>query len=109
MSCVGRSTVADSDEAQAKALTLRDPVTGEETSTMLSLPNGCLCCSFKDMGIAAIEEMVASQGGVDWVMVELTGLADPGELQSCQSTRLMMSSSDRQGFLGQRGNGRFTP
>jgi len=31
------------------------------------------------MGIAAIEEMVASQTGVDWVMVELTGVADPGE------------------------------
>jgi len=32
------------------------------------------------MGIAAIEEMVASQKGVDWVMVELTGVADPGQL-----------------------------
>lgn len=31
------------------------------------------------MGIAAIEEMVASQKGVDWVMVELTGVADPGK------------------------------
>jgi G3E family GTPase len=29
------------------------------------------------MGIAAIEEMAAQQG-VDWVMVELTGVADPG-------------------------------
>lgn len=33
------------------------------------------------MGIAAIEEMVASQKGVDWVMVELTGVADPGQLK----------------------------
>lgn len=48
------------------------------TSSMLSLPNGCLCCSFKDMGIAAIEEMVAAQKeAIDWVIVELTGLADP--------------------------------
>lgn len=46
---------------------------------MLSLPNGCLCCSFKDMGIAAIEEMVAAQKEqIDWVLVELTGVADPG-------------------------------
>ena len=49
------------------------------TESMLSLPNGCLCCSFKDMGIAAIEEMVAAQKDkIDWVVVELTGLADPG-------------------------------
>lgn len=46
---------------------------------MLSLPNGCLCCSFKDMGIAAIEDMIAQQKDkVDWVLVELTGVADPG-------------------------------
>ena len=30
------------------------------------------------MGIAAIEEMVTQQEGVDWVIVELTGIADPG-------------------------------
>lgn len=48
---------------------------------MLSLPNGCLCCSFKDMGIAAIEEMVAAQKEqIDWVIVELTGLADPAPI-----------------------------
>lgn len=48
---------------------------------MLSLPNGCLCCSFKDMGIAAIEEMVAAQKEkIDWVVVELTGLADPAPI-----------------------------
>lgn len=51
------------------------------TSSMLSLPNGCLCCSFKDMGIAAIEEMVAAQKDkIDWVIVELTGLADPAPI-----------------------------
>lgn len=50
------------------------------SSSMLTLPNGCLCCSFKDMGIAAIEEMVAAEREkIDWVVVELTGLADPGE------------------------------
>jgi G3E family GTPase len=38
------------------------------------------------MGIAAIEEMVASQTGVDWVMVELTGVADPGQ-SNCRLRR----------------------
>lgn len=66
-------------EHLAKSLTLSDPDSSSQTTALLSLPNGCLCCSFKDMGIAAIEEMVASQTGVDWVMVELTGVADPGE------------------------------
>jgi G3E family GTPase len=39
------------------------------------------------MGIAAIEEMVASQaGGVDWVLVELTGVADPGKYGFLQTS-----------------------
>lgn len=53
-------------------------------TSFLSLPNGCLCCSIKEPGIAAIEDMVIraqSDGrGVDWVVVELTGLADPAEI-----------------------------
>nr|XP_031864282.1 uncharacterized protein CI109_000195 [Kwoniella shandongensis]KAA5531354.1 hypothetical protein CI109_000195 [Kwoniella shandongensis] len=65
----------------AKSLTLSDPTTQTTSSSFLSLPNGCLCCSVKDLGIAAIEEMVASApGGVDWVVVELTGVADPGPI-----------------------------
>jgi G3E family GTPase len=48
---------------------------------MLALPNGCLCCSVKDLGIAAIEDMVAAQREkIDWVVVELTGLADPAPI-----------------------------
>ncbi|WVQ96235.1 hypothetical protein IAU59_003339 [Kwoniella sp. CBS 9459] len=71
----------DTTDIEAKALTLSDPSSSTTTTSMLSLPNGCLCCSFKDMGIAAIEEMVANApGGVDWVMVELTGVADPGPI-----------------------------
>lgn len=71
----------DSTDIEEKALTLNDPATQARTESFLSLPNGCLCCSVKDMGIAAIEEMVQGiQGGVDWVLVELTGLADPGPI-----------------------------
>lgn len=63
----------------AKSLNFSDGTTNSQSSSMLSLPNGCLCCSFKDMGIAAIEEMVAAQKEqIDWVLVELTGVADPG-------------------------------
>ena len=67
--------------ASARSLTLLDPLSKSQSTSFLSLPNGCLCCSVKDLGIAAIEEMVASQaGGVDWVVVELTGVANPGTL-----------------------------
>ncbi|WVW84779.1 hypothetical protein I302_106814 [Kwoniella bestiolae CBS 10118] len=71
----------DTTDIEAKSLTLSNPTSQTTSTEFLSLPNGCLCCSFKDMGIAAIEEMVANApGGIDWVMVELTGVADPGPI-----------------------------
>lgn len=52
-------------------------------TSFLSLPNGCLCCSILEPGITAIENMVAQrpegEKEVDWVVVELTGVADPGK------------------------------
>jgi len=89
-----------------------DPDSDDAPETaFLSLPNGCLCCSIKEPGIAAIENMILEQEsraggslgqqdedqiedsvkgsgngnakgrrrGVDRVVVELTGVADPGK------------------------------
>jgi len=68
---------------------MSNPDSNSQTQSMLTLPNGCLCCSVKDMGIAAIEEMVAAQREkIDWVLVELTGVADPGELQVAVGSRV---------------------
>ena len=59
----------------------------------------------KDLGIAAIEEMVATQeGAVDWVVVELTGVADPGE--HIKEASAEISSTHSKVILGQRGDGR---
>jgi len=46
----------------------------------LELSNGCLCCSIKDTGIAAIERLMQKQGAFDYILLETTGLADPGLL-----------------------------
>ncbi|ODN81786.1 hypothetical protein L202_02158 [Cryptococcus amylolentus CBS 6039] len=76
----------DTTDIESKSMTLSaNPASGstqeDPASSFLSLPNGCLCCSVKDLGIAAIEDMVANApGGVDWVVVELTGVADPAPI-----------------------------
>jgi len=46
----------------------------------LELPNGCLCCSIKDTGAAAIEELMKRKGAFDHILLETTGLADPGPI-----------------------------
>lgn len=47
----------------------------------LDLGNGCLCCLVKDMGVAAIELLLQrSRNSFDQVILETSGLADPGPI-----------------------------
>ena len=51
----------------------------QQSEEFLELANGCLCCSIKDMGVAAIEKLMKRKGAFDYILLETTGLADPGE------------------------------
>uniref|UniRef100_G1N0Q4 CobW/HypB/UreG nucleotide-binding domain-containing protein n=1 Tax=Meleagris gallopavo TaxID=9103 RepID=G1N0Q4_MELGA len=48
----------------------------------LELRNGCLCCSVKDNGVKAIENLMQKRGKFDYILLETTGLADPGAVAS---------------------------
>jgi G3E family GTPase len=54
-----------------------DPL-AETSEEFLELSNGCLCCSIKDSGVAAIEKLMQRKGAFDYILLETTGLADPG-------------------------------
>ncbi|KAI6005369.1 CobW/HypB/UreG, nucleotide-binding domain-containing protein [Pisolithus marmoratus] len=73
----------DSASIEAKAINVTSPddpaVQSEE---VLELANGCLCCSIKDAGIAAIEKLMQRKGTFDYIVLETTGLADPGPIAS---------------------------
>uniref|UniRef100_A0A8C8XMH5 CobW C-terminal domain-containing protein n=1 Tax=Panthera leo TaxID=9689 RepID=A0A8C8XMH5_PANLE len=51
---------------------------GELYEEWLELRNGCLCCSVKDNGLRAIENLMQKKGKFDYILLETTGLADPG-------------------------------
>ncbi|KAF2762965.1 cobW-domain-containing protein [Pseudovirgaria hyperparasitica] len=53
---------------------------GQEVEEWLELANGCICCSVKDSGVAAIESLMERQGAFDYILLETTGLADPGNI-----------------------------
>ncbi|KAK5671598.1 hypothetical protein QVD99_001442 [Batrachochytrium dendrobatidis] len=55
---------------------------GKIMEEWLELANGCLCCSLKDAGVKAIENLVKRKGQFDYVLLETTGLADPGPIAS---------------------------
>jgi len=44
----------------------------------LELRNGCLCCSVKDVGVQAIEQLLEKRRNhFDYILLETTGVADP--------------------------------
>ncbi|KAI8893299.1 CobW/HypB/UreG, nucleotide-binding domain-containing protein [Globomyces pollinis-pini] len=55
---------------------------GKITEEWLELANGCFCCSVKDMGVKAIENLLLKNAHFDYVLLETTGLADPGPIAS---------------------------
>nr|XP_058133085.1 zinc-regulated GTPase metalloprotein activator 1B-like [Dasypus novemcinctus] len=55
---------------------------GELYEEWLELGNGCLCCSVKDDGLRAIENLMQKKGKFDYILLETTGLADPGAVAS---------------------------
>lgn len=61
-----------------KSLTVNE---GADAATeWLDLANGCICCSVKDSGVNAIEALMERRGAFDYILLETTGLADPGNL-----------------------------
>ena len=62
----------------------------QQSEEFLELANGCLCCSIKDSGVAAIENLMKRKGAFDYILLETTGLADPGRLlgPDCREGRM---------------------
>ncbi|KIM43261.1 hypothetical protein M413DRAFT_444074 [Hebeloma cylindrosporum] len=74
----------DTADIEAKAINVSsaDDPTAENSEEFLELANGCLCCSIKDTGVAAIERLMQKRGAFDYILLETTGLADPGPIAS---------------------------
>ncbi|OJD17447.1 hypothetical protein AJ78_02472 [Emergomyces pasteurianus Ep9510] len=53
---------------------------GQQVEEWLELANGCICCSVRDSGVVAIESLMERQGTFDYILLETTGLADPGNI-----------------------------
>jgi len=66
------------DSADEKSMSVGDG--GELYSEWLELKNGCLCCSVKDNGVKAIENLMEKRGKFDYILLETTGFADPGPI-----------------------------
>jgi G3E family GTPase len=63
-----------------KSLTVNQD--NQESQEWIPLANGCICCSVKDSGVAALESLVERQSDkrFDYILLETTGVADPGNI-----------------------------
>ncbi|RPD62474.1 cobW-domain-containing protein [Lentinus tigrinus ALCF2SS1-7] len=73
----------DTADIEAKTINVSSPDDpSQQSEEFLELANGCLCCSIKDTGVAAIEKLMQRKGAFDHILLETTGLADPGPIAS---------------------------
>lgn len=61
-----------------KSLVVKDG--DHEYEEWLELNNGCLCCTVKDNGVQAIENLMKRSGKFDYILLETSGVADPGPI-----------------------------
>ena len=66
-----------SASAGLEASTMVGP-NGEEFANWLELANGCVCCEVREELARGIERLMELKGAFDYVLVETTGMADPG-------------------------------
>ena len=61
----------------------KDGMDGSSLEGFFELANGCICCSVKSDLLATLEVLVQRKSQFDYVLIETSGLADPGPVASC--------------------------
>lgn len=68
----------DSNEIE-KSMTINQG--DSQVQEWLDLGNGCLCCSLKNIGVKAIEDMIdRAPELIDYILLETSGIADPAPI-----------------------------
>ncbi|OQR85746.1 cobalamin synthesis protein [Achlya hypogyna] len=70
------------EEIGVESLIARDGADGETFADFYELNNGCICCAVRDDLVSTLEELLTRRDRFDYVLVETTGMADPGKLAS---------------------------
>lgn len=65
-----------------ESLILKNDVGGSVADGFYELSNGCLCCSVRDSLVETLTRIMAVRHKFDYILVETSGLADPGPVAS---------------------------
>jgi G3E family GTPase len=65
-----------------EGLIARDGINDSTLTDLIELPNGCLCCTVKDSLVAALETLLEKRSDLDYILIECSGMANPGPIAS---------------------------
>ena len=74
--------VDDASTLSVETMIARDGADGSNLADFIELPNGCVCCTVKDSLVSTLEGLLARRTDLDYVIVEASGMADPGPVAS---------------------------
>ncbi|KAL4424961.1 hypothetical protein ABPG77_002846 [Micractinium sp. CCAP 211/92] len=83
------------DSADIERALVKEPE-GQEASPLAEwteLENGCICCSAKNDMVKALESLMQQRDRFDYVLIETTGLANPGPVAAALWTDEQLESS----------------
>ena len=65
-----------------ESMIAKSGVNGDDISNFFELPNGCICCTIKNDLLSTLEQLVIHRDKFDYIIIETTGLANPGPVIS---------------------------
>jgi G3E family GTPase len=70
------------EEVGVESLVAKDGADGDVMDGFYELSNGCVCCSVRNDLVNTLEKLLERRDRFDYILVETTGMADPGKVAS---------------------------
>lgn len=70
------------EDVGVESLVAKDGLGGDVFGDFYSLGNGCICCNVKDDLVSTLEMLMQRRELFDYIIVETTGMANPGSIAS---------------------------
>ncbi|EED88759.1 predicted protein, partial [Thalassiosira pseudonana CCMP1335] len=74
--------VNDLSTLSVETMIAKDGTDGSSLAEFIELPNGCVCCTVKDSLVETLEDLLSKRADLDYVIIEASGMADPGPISS---------------------------
>ena len=75
-------TNAEREGLSIETLIARNGADDSNLTDLIELPNGCICCTVKDNLVEALETLVRKKKDLDYIIIECSGMANPGPIAS---------------------------